>query len=124
MKKLALVFGCTLALLGADAFGPKWTNVSSNGLTGSIPGINQMVIDRGTGTTFYALTSAGVFNLFKSADSGSTWTALGNIAGVNVLALDPASIVYVDTANGVSKGCVANSIFTPLGSGRKSLEGP
>jgi hypothetical protein len=72
MKKLALFFGCALVLLGADTLGPKWTNVSSNGLTGSIPAINQLVIDRTNGTTFYALTSAGVFNLFKSADSGPT----------------------------------------------------
>ena len=25
MKKLALFFGCTLVLLSADTFGPKWT---------------------------------------------------------------------------------------------------
>jgi len=32
MKKLALFFGCTLVLLSADTFGPKWTSVS-DGLT-------------------------------------------------------------------------------------------
>jgi photosystem II stability/assembly factor-like uncharacterized protein len=112
MKKLALFFGCTLALLGADTFSPKWTYVSSNGLTESIPGINQLVIDRATGTTFYALTSVGVF---KSGDSGSTWTALGNLAGVNVLALDPASIVYAGTANGVSKSIDGGASWSSAG---------
>ena len=29
MNKLALFFGCTLVLLGADTFGPKWTSVSN-----------------------------------------------------------------------------------------------
>jgi photosystem II stability/assembly factor-like uncharacterized protein len=114
MKKLALVFGCTLALLGADTFGPKWTNVGSNGLTGSIPAINQLVIDRAIGTTFYALTSGG---LFKTTNSGSSWTALGNIVGVNALALDrtSSSTVYAGTANGVSKSTDGGASWSSAG---------
>src|SRR5215472_8233162 len=115
MKKLALFFGCTLVLLSADTFGPKWTNVGSNGLAGSVPAINQLVIDHTTGTTFYAVTSSGTFNVFKSSDRGSNWTALGNIAGVNVLALDPAPIVYAGTANGVSKSTDGGTSWSSAG---------
>jgi len=85
--------------------GAGWTNVS-NGLTGSIPKVTALVIDRSTGSTLYALTSANsIFNVFKSTDGGANWKALANIAGVNVLALDPisTSTVYAGTAGGVFK---------------------
>jgi photosystem II stability/assembly factor-like uncharacterized protein len=105
--------GWILALLGtccAASSGPFWINVSS-GLSGGVPGVGQLVIDRVTGTTFYALTSSGsTFNtssgsIFKSTDRGSSWTALGNIVGVNAIALSPAasSTVYAGTAHGVVK---------------------
>ena len=70
MKKLALFFGCTLVLLSAETFGPKWTSVS-NGVTGSVPAIANVVIDASTGSTLYATTSSG--GLFKSSDAGATW---------------------------------------------------
>jgi hypothetical protein len=82
-----------MSICSAAPSGPIWINVSS-GLSGAAPGVSQLVIDSVTGTTFYALTSSG--SIFNSTDSGSSWTALGSIAGVNVIALDPtaSSTVY------------------------------
>src|SRR5579871_4355954 len=105
MKQLARMSGWILVLLStccAASAGAVWVNVSS-GLSGAVPGIGELVIDRVTGTMFYALTSSGT--IFKSTDSGSSWTALGSIAGVNVVALNPAasSTVYAGTAHGVLK---------------------
>ena len=90
-----------LSPCSAAPAGPIWTNVST-GLSGAVPVVGQLAIDRVTGTTFYALTSGG---LFKSTDSGASWTALGTIAGVNVIALDPtaSSTVYAGTTHGVVK---------------------
>ena len=72
------------------------------------------MIDRGTGTTFYALTSGG---LFKTTDSGSSWTALGNIAGVNIIGLDPtsSSTVYAGTVRGVVKTTDGGRSWSPAG---------
>src|SRR5262249_43712879 len=88
MSKLTLVLCLSFAALGAYAAGPlrpAWTSIS-DGLIGVVPGVTQLLIDS-TGTTLYSLTPSGVF---KSPDSGSSWTAVGNIAGVNATALDPA----------------------------------
>jgi photosystem II stability/assembly factor-like uncharacterized protein len=102
MRKLAPISGWAFALLCCTArSGPAWINASS-GLSGALPGVSQLVIDRVTGTTFYALTSSG--SIFTSTDSGSSWTALGSIAAVNAIALSPAaSTVYAGTAHGVAK---------------------
>ena len=113
---LVPILGWVLALLSpcsAAPAGPIWTNVSS-GLSGAVPGVGQLAIDRVTGTTFYALTSGG---LFKSTDSGASWTALGTIAGVNVIALDPtaSSTVYAGTAHGVMKTTDGGASWVPTG---------
>jgi photosystem II stability/assembly factor-like uncharacterized protein len=105
MNKLSRTFGWIVALLipwTAARSGPVWVDVSS-GLNGTVPGVGQLVIDHVTGNTLYALTSSG--SIFKSTDGGSSWTTLGNIVGVNFLALDPTSpsIVYAGTAIGVFK---------------------
>jgi photosystem II stability/assembly factor-like uncharacterized protein len=91
-----------LLLTGAAAFAAQWTS-ASNGLAGSVPAITALVMDRSTGSTVYALTSAN--GIFKSADGGANWKALGNIAGVNVLALDPtsSSTIYAGAATGIFK---------------------
>jgi photosystem II stability/assembly factor-like uncharacterized protein len=102
-QQLASISVWILALLGtcnSAGSDPVWIDVSS-GLSGVVPGVGQLVIDRGTGTAFYALTSGG--SIFKSTDSGSSWKALGNIVGVNAIALSPAAspAVYAGTAHGV-----------------------
>jgi hypothetical protein len=101
-------------LLPSVAFAAQWTPVSA-GLTGSIPAVSALVIDRSIGSTLYAVTSlaplrlsaeaSSIFNVFKSTDGGTSWKALADIAGVNVLAIDPvsASIIYAGTAGGVFK---------------------
>jgi hypothetical protein len=111
MKKLALLCSWT-TLLSAGALDSVWTNVSK-GLIGSVPGVSQLVIDRATGSTFYALTSGGVF---KSTVSGSSWTAVGNIGGVDILALDPASsVVYAGTSAGLFKSTDAGESWAFVG---------
>jgi photosystem II stability/assembly factor-like uncharacterized protein len=98
-----ICFGWALLLSSAYpalALGPVWTNIS-NGLTGVVPGVSQLLIGS-DGSTFYSLATGG---LFKSADGGSSWTTLGTITGVNAIALNPtsASTLYAGTANGVVK---------------------
>jgi photosystem II stability/assembly factor-like uncharacterized protein len=102
MRLFRIAIGLVLGV-PSPAFG-QWTQASSNGLTGSVPGVTALVIDGSTGSTLYALTSANsVFKVCKSTDGGANWKALGNIARVNVLALDPisASTIYAGTAGGV-----------------------
>jgi hypothetical protein len=103
MSKLTLVLCWSFAASAAYAGGPlqpAWTSVS-NGLIGVVPSVTQLLIDS-TGSTLYSLTPSGVF---KSSDSGSSWTAVGTTAGVNVIALDTASAstLYAGTAHGVVK---------------------
>jgi photosystem II stability/assembly factor-like uncharacterized protein len=105
MKKMRRAFALISAVLcnhTGVALGGGWTNAST-GLTGSVPALSAVVIDRETGSTLYALTSGN--SIFKSTDGGASWSAVGNIIGVLVLALDPtsASIIYAGTAHGVFK---------------------
>src|SRR5215472_224023 len=112
-------------LLASLAFAAQWTPAGA-GLTGSIPAVNALVIDRSIGSTLYAVTSLtplrlgaeanSIFNVFKSTDGGANWKALANIAGVNVLALDPisASTIYAGTAGGVFKSTDAGASWTAV----------
>ena len=114
---LAPISGWVLALLGtcfAASSGPVWINVS-NGLSGVVPGVGELVVDRVTGTTFYALAATG--SVFKSTDTGSSWTALGGIAEVNVIAVNPAasSTLYAGTAHGVVKSIDGGQSWSPAG---------
>jgi photosystem II stability/assembly factor-like uncharacterized protein len=101
MRLFRIAIGLSLVLPGTAL--AQWTQ-AGNGLNGSVPGVTALVVDGATGSTLYALTSANsVFKVFKSIDGGANWKALGNIAGANVLALDPntASTIYAGTARGV-----------------------
>ena len=58
----------TLALVLSSAYpamalGPVWTNIC-NGLTGVIPGVSQLLVDS-SGSTFYSLTTGGLFKNTK-----------------------------------------------------------
>jgi photosystem II stability/assembly factor-like uncharacterized protein len=99
MGNRAYVVAVSFAVLSIPV-SAGWMNVS-NGLTGSVPGVTALAIDRSTGSTLYALTSTN--GIFKSTDTGANWKALGNIAEVSVLALDPtaASRIYAGTPHGV-----------------------
>jgi photosystem II stability/assembly factor-like uncharacterized protein len=57
------------------------------------------------GWTHLSAEASSIFNVFKSTDGGTSWKALADIAGVNVLAMDPisASTIYAGTAGGVFK---------------------
>src|SRR5690349_776724 len=103
MRTLGHAFTVALMMLGSQtgvAFSARWNQVN-DGLTGSVPGVTKLLIDRSGGSTLYALTSAN--SIFKSSDRGATWKALGSIVGVLDLAIDPssASTIYAGTSHGV-----------------------
>jgi hypothetical protein len=100
MKRRAFLVAVSFAVLSIPV-SAVWTN-SSNGLTGSVPAIANLVVDASIGSTLYATTSSGT--IFRSSDGGASWK-LGGIAGVNVVALDPssASTVYAGTTTGIFK---------------------
>jgi photosystem II stability/assembly factor-like uncharacterized protein len=105
MRNLVRAFTLSLAMLGIHtnvALAARWTEVST-GLTGAVVGVRMLVIDRATGSTLYALTSRN--GIFRSIDAGASWKAVGNIAGVLALALDPTSplTIYAGTGRGVFK---------------------
>jgi photosystem II stability/assembly factor-like uncharacterized protein len=125
MRLFRITIGLVLGFPGA-AFG-QWTQ-ASNGLTGSVPGVTALVIDRSTGSTLYARTSlppptivgewpASGDSIFKSTDGGANWEALGNIAGLSVLALDPtsASTIYAGSARGLFKSTDGGDCWVSAG---------
>ena len=113
MRNLAYPIALSIAVLSIQA-SAGWMN-ASNGLTGSVPALTALVIDRSTGSTFYALTSTNC--VFKSTDTGTSWKALGNIAEVSVLALGPtsASTIYAGTSGGVFKSTDGGNNWASLG---------
>ena len=119
--------------LASAVLAAQWTPASA-GLTGSIPAVGALVIDRSTGSTLYALTSlaplrlsgeaSSIFNVFKSTDGGASWKALVGIAGVNVLAIDPisASTIYAGTAGGLFKSTDGGGSWATSLSGKSIRE--
>jgi photosystem II stability/assembly factor-like uncharacterized protein len=112
MTKLTL----TLVFLGIHAgaaLGARWADAST-GLTGSVPLVANLVIDRSTGSTLYAQAAGSIF---KSTDGGASWNALGNITGVLVLALDStsASMIYAGTSHGVVKSTDGGASWSSAG---------
>ncbi len=95
---LAITLLCFLG--GASALFaqvPTWTSIGPEGGT-----IFGLAIDPTTPTTLYAGTFGGV--VFKSADGGSSWSAVTDLTGKSVLALaiDPTTptTLYAGTEGG------------------------
>jgi photosystem II stability/assembly factor-like uncharacterized protein len=110
-------FTLTWAMLSIHTgvvLGASWID-ASNGLPGTVVGVLAMVIDRASGSTLYAQTSGG--GVFKSTDSGANWKALGNVAGVQALALDPTSAltIYAGSARGVFKSTNGGDSWSTAG---------
>src|SRR5690348_6061313 len=70
----------------ATVAGAQWTEIGS-GLPRIIPAVKSLAIDPATPSTLYAIDQSG--RLFKSVDSGGSWTIRGSLAGVNFVAVDP-----------------------------------
>jgi photosystem II stability/assembly factor-like uncharacterized protein len=114
MKLTRTAFALLLCLHVPRSFASQWIQTGT-GLTGSVPAMSALVMDRATGSTFYALSSANL--IFKSTDRGATWSALGNLAGVACLELDPtsASTVYAGTTGGIFKTTDGGDTWTSAG---------
>jgi hypothetical protein len=78
--------------------------------------MNTLTIDPVTPSTLYAGTDW--FGLFKSVDSGGTWTAvnIGLPSSIYALAIDPTtpSIVYVAAGGGLFKSVDAGQSWTTI----------
>lgn len=110
MKLTRVVFGAIVSIHTGVAPAASWTQTGP-GLTGSVAGINHLVID-GTGSTLYAVGNG----LFRSTDGGATWKLL-SVTGVQVVALDPtsASTIYAGARSGVLKSTDAGESWNSAG---------
>jgi photosystem II stability/assembly factor-like uncharacterized protein len=95
------------------ALGARWADAST-GLTGSFAGARTVVVDR-DGATMYVVSSGDA--VFKSTDGGSTWKALGGIAGALALGIDAAlpANLYAGTLHGVRKSSDGGEIWMSAG---------
>ncbi|HKE55349.1 MAG TPA: SBBP repeat-containing protein, partial [Pyrinomonadaceae bacterium] len=93
--------------------GANWTSFFFNGSNAT-----SIVVDPNNHTTVYAGTSSGVF---KSTNSGSTWSAANNgfgfSPGIAALAFDKTNnILYAASNAGVFKSTNGASSWTPISS--------
>jgi photosystem II stability/assembly factor-like uncharacterized protein len=101
----------------------QWRQVPISGPAGSI--VTSVVVDPATPSTVYAAYgygNVGDGGLFKSMDSGETWTAAQNgLSSLTVyaLAIDPntPSRIYAGTSNGVFMSTDAAATWTPINDG-------
>ena len=85
---------CAAATLNTSVVsGGQWTEIDS-GLPRTVPAIKSLVVDSVTSSTLWAIDTSG--RLFKSIDSGGSWTLRGSVTGVNFVVVDPtnSSTVY------------------------------
>jgi YD repeat-containing protein len=90
--------------------GSNWNDVS-NGLSTS-GDLSNLVIDPGTPSTLYVISSAG--GVYKSTNSGSSWSQIYNSSSVNSFSLSPSttSIMYFSTWTAVYKSTNGGSTWT------------
>jgi photosystem II stability/assembly factor-like uncharacterized protein len=93
--------------------------------------ITFLAIDPATPSTIYAAyadyVDPGRGGVFKSSDSGETWTAAQNLlpdSWVRALAIDPSSPsqIYAATREGVFRSTDATASWAPINSGLTSLD--
>ena len=98
----------------------QWVPMN-NGLLGGY--IKSLAIDPANTNIIYAVTLSD--GIFKSTDSGSSWTAInkglpydvGSLGGVGSLAIDPTNtnIIYAGTYSGVFKSTDGGASWTKTG---------
>ena len=92
------------------------------------PGVRSIAFDPSTPATMYVGSDAGVF---RSTDSGSTWTTLNNfglpaVPNVNALVIDATatSTIYAGTSGGAFKTTNGGSSWTPINNGLTTSTSP
>lgn len=97
--------------------GLSFSNITS-GLTGTADWIAPICQDPNTSTTYYA----GRQDVFKSTNSGASWTQLGALGGTgNVLLINPApsatNVIYAARATTIFKTTNGGSTWTNITTG-------
>jgi|SRR5581483_444387 len=89
-------------MTGAVAGGTSW-RVINTGLRSAVVGVRAITIDPATPSTIYVCSPSGF--IFKSADGGGSWTAIGGVAGARSVVIDPtdSSTIYAGTGHGIVK---------------------
>jgi photosystem II stability/assembly factor-like uncharacterized protein len=91
-----------LVMTGGVAWGTSWKEINT-GLPSAVVGVRAITIDPATPSTIYGCSSSGF--IFKSADGGEGWTAIGGVAGARSVVIDPtdSSTIYAGTGHGIVK---------------------
>lgn len=84
-----------------------WENITNNGI--SLKSVHNITIDPSNTTTLYASTKGN--GVFKSTNSGATWTNIGPGGGGHfpALAITPSSTIYA----GLDVGGFYKSVYKP-----------
>ena len=91
--------------------GVSW-QLLGNGLTGDF--VSGLAIDAITPSTIYASTNEG---LFKSIDSGLSWTSLGSFGGSLVIDPITSTTLYRFSSGGVFKSIDSGNNWSPINNG-------
>jgi len=97
----------------AMIFGADWRPVNS-GLPVTIAGVGALTVDPKTPSTVYTTANGRVF---KTTDSGASWTPISTVTAVRSLILAPAnpSTLYAVTGHGVVKSRDGGETWTNAG---------
>jgi len=117
----AAVYGAGTASGGVfkstDGTGTTWTATNSGIATGSLKNVTTVVVAPSDSTRLYAGVEGQSTGVYKSTNSGSSWTLVNNGLGdTNVwsLAVNPASpdTVFAGTATGIYKSTDGGANWT------------